>query len=83
LDELQRLEDQLTVRGHRPDQGLRAHHQLILDLIDANGYVTDQLYDAEAQRAKATRSLDFKQLIELGIIERKGRGRSTYYECKI
>ncbi len=80
LDELHRLDKQLSTRQQRPDQALKAHHQLILDLIDANGYVTDREYAAETTRAKATRSLDFKKLVELGIIERKGRGRSTYYQ---
>ncbi len=82
LDELQRLDKQLTARQQRPDQGMKAHHQLILALIDANGYTTDKMYAAQTERAKATRSLDFKKLMEMGMIERKGRGRSTYYERK-
>lgn len=82
LDELHRLDKQLSTRQQRPDQGLKAHHQVILDLIDANGYVTDRDYAARTTRAKATRSLDFKKLIELGVIERKGRGRNTYYQRK-
>ena len=80
LDELYRLDKQLSTRQRRPDQGLKAHHHLILDLIDAQGYVTDRDYAQRTARAKATRSLDFKKLIEMGKIERKGRGRSTYYQ---
>jgi len=79
LDELYRLEKEIISRQQRPDQELKPHHQIILGLIDANGYVTDKLYAAQTERAKATRSLDFKKLIELGLIERQGRGRSTYY----
>ncbi len=82
LDELNRLDKQLTARQQRPDQGLKAHHQLILQLIDAHGYTTDKAYAAQTERAKATRSLDFKKLIQMGMIERKGRGRSTYYQRK-
>ena len=82
LDELHRLDKQLTARQRRPDQGLKAHHQLILDLIDAQGYVTDRDYSEKTNRAKATRSLDFKRLLEMGILERKGQGRSTYYQRK-
>lgn len=82
LDELHRLEKQLAFRRRRPDQALKAHHKIILDLIDGQGYVTDRDYAQHTDRAKATRSLDFKKLVELGIIERKGRGRSTYYQRK-
>ena len=82
LDELYRLEKQIVARQQRPDQGLTSHHQLILELIDANSYITDKLYAAQTNRAKATRILDFKKLIEMGMIERKGRGRSTYYTRK-
>ncbi len=82
LDELHRLDKQLATRQRRPDQALKSHHQIILDLIDAQGYVTDREYAEHTPRAKATRSLDFRALIEMGIIERKGRGRSTYYQRK-
>jgi len=82
LDELHRLDKQLPTRQGRPDQRLKPHHQIILDLIDAQGYVTDREYAKQTERAKATRSLDFKTLIEMGVIERKGRGRSTYYQRK-
>ena len=80
FDELHRLNMQLSARQRRPDQGLKEHHQIILDLIDTQGYVTDRDYAGQTERAKATRSLDFKRLIEMGIIERKGKGRSTYYQ---
>lgn len=80
LDELQRLDKQLSARQRRPDQGLRAHHLLVLELIDAQGYITDRDYAEHTDRAKATRSLDFRKLIEMGLIKRKGRGRGTYYQ---
>lgn len=83
LDELHRLDKQLVTRQRRPDQVLKPHHQIILDLIDAQGYVTDREYAEHTTRAKATRSLDFRTLVEMEIIERKGRGRSTYYQRKL
>ena len=82
LNELHRLEKQLTDRQGPPNQGLKAYHQTILDLIDAQGHVNDRDYAQRTDRAKATRSLDFRKLVEMGIIERKGRGRSTYYQRK-
>ena len=36
----------------------------------------------QAAQAKATRSLNFKKLIKKNVIERKGRGWSTYYQRK-
>ncbi len=82
LDELHRLDKQLTARQSPPNQALKAYHRTILDLIDAQGHVTDRDYAQQTDRAKATRSLDFRKLVEMGIIERKGRGRSTYYQRK-
>lgn len=82
LDELLRLQKSLTqtaVSRATPASRLYAHHQQILDYIDQHGFITDRDYARLTERAKATRSLDFKKLIELGLIERHGRGRSIYY----
>lgn len=78
LDELQRVDKHLT-RPRTPDTSLKAHHLVILDRIDAHGYITDRDYARLTERARATRTLDFNRLIALGLIERLGSGRSTYY----
>ena len=39
-------------------------------------------YTKLTRRAKATRALDFQKLIELGLIERRAKGRATYYVLK-
>ena len=80
LDELLRLEKSVTQTAVGPDFRLEIYHQQILDYIDKHGFITDRDYAALTTRAKATRSLDFKKLIALGLIERLGRGRSTYYQ---
>ena len=80
LDELRHLEDRITRNLRHPNIGLQAHHHLILDYIDRHGFITDRDYAQLTERAKATRSLDFKKLLDLGLIERQGRGRSTYYQ---
>jgi hypothetical protein len=49
-------------------------------LIDEQGSVTDREYAKLTERAKATRALDFKKLIELGVIVRLGKGPGTYYQ---
>ena len=80
LDELRRLEKQLQQQTMRPETRLASHHQLILAYVDQHGFITDRDYARLTERAKATRSLDFRHLIELGLLERKGTGRSTYYQ---
>lgn len=80
LDELYRVEKQILSRPLAPDMRLKPFHQLILDLIDEHGSVTDREYAKLTERAKATRALDFKKLIELGIIVRLGKGPGTYYQ---
>lgn len=79
LDELLRVRKMLDVRQATPDATLQPHHLLLLEHIDRHGYINDRKYAQLTDRAKSTRVLDFKKLIELGLIERQGHGRSTYY----
>lgn len=58
---------------------MQPHHLAILDYINENGFIVDKDYAALTDRAKTTRALDFNKLIELGLIERHGRGRNTHY----
>ncbi len=81
LDELQRVEKNLAGR-RTPETTLRAHEVVILDTIEAQGYITDRDYAHLTERAKATRTLDFNRLIGLGLIVRLGRGRNTYYRLR-
>jgi Fic family protein len=78
LDELQRVAKNLE-RHRTPQTSLKPHHLAILSHVDAHGYITDKEYAALTDRAKATRTLDFNRLIELGLLERLGSGRNTYY----
>jgi Fic family protein len=78
LDELQRVEKSLS-RGRTPETSLKSYHLAILEHIDAHGYITDRDYAGLTERAKATRTLDFNRLMELGLIVRQGRGRGTHY----
>jgi len=81
LDELKQLEKRLE-SGQAPEFSLQPHHRIILEYIDAHGFIRDREYAQLVTRAKATRVLDFKKLMEMGLIERKGTGRSTYYVRK-
>lgn len=78
VDELQRVARELARRA-TPQKSLRAYHRAILDHIEAHGYITDADYARLTERAKATRTLDFNRLIDLGLIVRQGRGRNTHY----
>lgn len=79
LDELINLQRQIGQQVASPETRLQSYHQAILDYIDEHGFITDRDYAKLTERAKATRALDFKKLIELGLIQRSGRGRSTHY----
>lgn len=79
LDELLRVQKQLAQSQLSPATQLKPHHQQILDYIDQHGFMTDRDYAQLTTRAKATRTLDFNKLIELGLIERHGKGPGTHY----
>jgi predicted HTH transcriptional regulator len=82
IDELLRVNKLLPNIGNTPDTKLESHHVKMLRYIKENGFITDRNYAELTDRAKATRTLDFQKLLDLGLIERKGRGRSTYYSLK-
>lgn len=82
IDELMRVKKLLPDIGITPDTRLEAHHLNILEYIKKNGFIADRNYAKLTDRAKATRALDFQKLINLGLIERKGKGRSTYYALR-
>ena len=82
IDELLRVKKELEKETARPDIILKIYHQKILDFIQENGYITDRDYATLTDRAKPTRNLDFRKLIELGKIVKVGKGKATYYKLK-
>lgn len=79
IDELLRVQTLLPKVGRSPQTDLQPHHLKMLKYIRKHGFITDRTYAALVDRAKATRALDFQKLLELGFIDRKGKGRATYY----
>lgn len=79
IDELLRVQKQLGRFSPTPETELKTYHQKILEFIREKGFITDRDYAKLTERAKATRALDFQKLLDLGLIEKKGRGRATYY----
>lgn len=55
------------------------HHKIILDYINKFGFIRDSDYLKLTNRSKASRTLDFKRLLDLDLIERHGSARGTYY----
>jgi len=82
IDELLRVKKLLPEVSISPKTEVMPYHKQILDFIAEKGFITDRDYSKLTDRAKATRSLDFKKLIDMGLIERKGKGRATYYKLK-
>jgi Fic family protein len=79
IDELLRVKKILPRFGYSPETKIEKYHEKLLNFIKLNGFITDRDYSKLIDRAKATRTLDFQKLIELGFIKREGKGRSTYY----
>lgn len=82
IDELLRVSKLLPDLGNSPKSRLETFHLKMLEYIRKHGFIDDRSYAQLTVRAKATRTLDFQKLIDLGIIERKGGGRSTHYILK-
>lgn len=82
IDELLRVKKLLISTSAGPATELFPHHEKIIKFIEEKGFITDRDYSKLTERAKATRSLDFKKLMDLDFIERKGKGRSIYYIFK-
>ena len=72
----------LPEAAHTPQTELHPHHHALLKHIQDNGYISDRDYAKLTDRAKATRRLDFQKLLDLGMIERKEKGKATYYILK-
>ena len=79
IDELLRVEKLLPKLSLSPKTKLKLFHLKMLEYIRENGFITDKDYAKLVTRAKATRTKDFGKLIELDLIERKGKGKATYY----
>lgn len=82
IDELLRVEEILPKVSISPKTELQEYHLKILKFIEDKGFIKDHDYAGLTKRAKATRTQDFKKLRKLGLIERRGKGKATYYVLK-
>lgn len=79
IDELLRVQKLLPSASRSPEAQLQPYHKKILEYINKNGFIADRDYAKLVTRARPTRALDFQKLVALGLIERKGKGKATYY----
>ncbi len=82
IDELLRVQKELEKETITPETMLQEHHQKIIAFIKKKGFITDREYSTLTDRAKPTRNLDFRKLIDLGMIVKVGKGRATHYTLK-
>lgn len=82
IDELLRVEKLLPKTTTNPSTQLKSHHLKMLEQIRKIGFITDSEYAKLVDRAKATRTQDFKKLLGIGLIQREGKGKATYYKLK-
>ncbi len=82
IDELLRVEKLLPNIAVNPQTQLKPGHLKMIEYIREKGFISDREYARLVHRAKATRTQDFKKLRVWGLIERKGKGKATYYILK-
>ena len=82
LDELYRVSKELDTVIIEPSSELKEYHKAMLAYIEEKGYITDREYAKITDRARPTRALDFSKMINMGYIERFGKGKATYYKLK-
>ena len=82
IDELLRVEKELDGKTVSPKDELKEYHEKIISYIKKHGYISDRDYAKLTKRAKPTRNLDFRKLIKLGIVDKFGKGKATYYKLK-
>lgn len=82
IDELLRVQKTLPPIIIDPHTELQIYHRQILELIKNKGFIKDRDYKKLTYRARSTRALDFKKLVNLGIITKKGKGKATFYILK-
>jgi Fic family protein len=82
LDELLRVRKLLekSKQPSTPENEISSEQEKILNFIRKHNFIKDRDYAKLTRRAKATRALDFKKLIRLGLIKKMGQGPATYYK---
>ncbi len=82
VDELLRIKKEFEKESARTLPRIRPEYTKLLTYIEKYGSINDKEYSQFSKRAKSTRALDFKNLVEQDILERNGKGKNTFYRLK-
>ena len=58
---------------------IEPHENVILNYIKKKGSISKSEYESVTDRKRSTQILDFKRLLNKGLIKREGKARATYY----
>ncbi len=82
VDELLRVKKELEKQSRIIKPKLRPEFAKLIEYVTENGTINEAEYAQFSERAKSTRALDFKHLVEQNIFERQGKGKNTFYRLK-
>lgn len=82
VDELLRVKKELEKESRAIQPRTRPEFVKLMEYVAENGSINEKEYSQFSERAKSTRALDFKHLVEQGIFERFGKGKNTFYRLK-
>jgi Fic family protein len=77
IDELLRV--QKLLKSSITPNRLTEYEKVIVEYMKKNGSISKSEYGKITNRAHSTQILDFKRLVDKGVIVRRGRGKATYY----
>ena len=77
IDELLRVQ-KLLMQTKKVTK-LNDWEKVILDFVKKTGSISEKEYEKITKRARSTRILDFKKMVENGLLERVEKSRATYY----
>jgi Fic family protein len=55
------------------------YEKTIVAYVKEHGFISESEYSQITTRARSTRILDFKKLVDKGVLERFSKGKATYY----
>ncbi len=82
LFEILKIKREILKQKNKQQIKITKDQEKIIQYIEKNGYIDDNQYSQITKRKKSTRVVDFNKLIEMDLIERKGKARKTYYTLK-
>lgn len=82
IDELLRVKKELETEMATPDMQLETYHRAIINHVQKHGFITDEDYAKMTNRARSTRHLDFRKLIDLDILQKIGDKKGAYYKLR-